>query len=106
MNADGRGKTNLSHNPASDSVAYWSPDGSKIVTTGWGNLAKTWDANTGEELLTYTGHLGEPELKFAGQTALSGGGWSPDGSRILTSGYSFLTFSTVADQSATLASPK
>lgn len=68
--------------------AWWSPDGSKIVTTGWGNLAKIWDANTGEELLTYTGHLGEPALRFAGQTALSGGGWSPDGSRILTSGYS------------------
>ncbi|MBW6472324.1 MAG: hypothetical protein K0B14_04295 [Anaerolineaceae bacterium] len=75
-------------NEAQIEDAWWSPDGSKIVTTGWGNLAKIWDANTGEELLTYTGHLGEPEIKFAGQTALSGGGWSPDGSKILTSGYS------------------
>jgi WD40 repeat protein len=67
---------------------FWSPDGTKIVTTAWENLAKVWDANSGEVLLTYTGHLGEPEIRFVGRTALTGGGWSPDGSQIVTSGYS------------------
>jgi WD40 repeat protein len=75
---------------------FWSPDGSKIVTTGWENLAKIWDANTGEELLTYTGHLGEPEIKFLGRTALGGGGWSPDGSKIITSGYSIQVWDAIS----------
>jgi WD40 repeat protein/transcriptional regulator with XRE-family HTH domain len=65
---------------------YWSPDGSKIVTTGWDNLAKVWDANTGKELLTFTGHVGEPVGKFNGVDSLFGGGWSPDGTRISTTG--------------------
>lgn len=65
---------------------FWSPDGSKIVTTGWDNLAKVWDANTGKELLTFTGHVGEPVAKINGVDALFGGGWSPDGTRIMTAG--------------------
>jgi WD40 repeat protein len=65
---------------------FWSPDGSRIVTTGWDNLAKVWDANTGDELLTFTGHVGESIAKFNGVEALFGGGWSPDGTRIMTLG--------------------
>jgi WD40 repeat protein len=65
---------------------FWSPDGTRIVTAGWDNLAKVWDANTGEELLTFSGHVGEPVGKFNNCDALFGGGWSPDGSRIMTIG--------------------
>jgi dipeptidyl aminopeptidase/acylaminoacyl peptidase len=31
MNADGTGQTNLTNNPASESVPAWAPDGSEIV---------------------------------------------------------------------------
>jgi len=65
---------------------FWSPDSSQLVTTGFDNLAKVWDANTGKELLTFSGHVGEPVGKFMGIDALFGGGWSPDGSRIMTVG--------------------
>jgi len=76
----------LAGHTSSTQDVYWSPDGSRVVTTGWDNLAKVWDANTGEELLTFTGHVGEPTGKFIGIDALFGGGWSPDGSRIMTVG--------------------
>jgi WD40 repeat protein len=66
--------------------AHWAPDGSRIVTTACDNLAKVWDANTGQELLTFRGHVGEPPGKFVGGELLVGAGWSPDGSRIATTG--------------------
>jgi WD40 repeat protein len=66
---------------------WWSPDGTRLMTTSWDMLAKIWDANTGEQLLTFSGHVGEPQLKFqGGRDSLFGGGWSPDGSRIVTIG--------------------
>ena len=71
--------------------AFWSPDGLKIVTTGWDGLAKVWDTNTGEELVTFSGHVGDPPGKFTGRLSVGGGGWSPDGTRIMThSGSGFL----------------
>jgi WD40 repeat protein len=65
---------------------FWSPDSSQIVTTDWVMLAKVWDANTGQLLLTFNGHVGEPKSKFQVGDSLFGGGWSPDGSRISTMG--------------------
>jgi len=82
----GEKQSTLTGHSVSAQDAFWSPDGSKIVTTGWDNLAKVWDANTGEELLTFSGHVGEPFSKFVGVDALFGTGWSPDGSRIMTNG--------------------
>jgi WD40 repeat protein/class 3 adenylate cyclase len=65
---------------------FWSPDGSQIVVTSWDQLAKIFDTISGEKLLTFTGHVGEPPIRFAQSTVLAGGGWSPDGSRIVTMG--------------------
>jgi WD40 repeat protein/DNA-binding SARP family transcriptional activator len=73
---------------AADDVqdVFWSPDGSRLVTTSWDMLSKVWDATTGQELVTFRGHVGEPQSKLMGRDALFGGGWSPDGSRIVTVG--------------------
>ena len=57
-------------------LAY-SPDGSRLATTGGDNLAKVWDADTGEELLTLGGHEGET----------FGISFSPDGKRLATASY-------------------
>jgi WD40 repeat protein len=65
---------------------FWSPDGSRIVTTSWDMRAQVWDAGTGQELVTFLGHVGEPQNRFHGRDTLFGGGWSPDGSRIATTG--------------------
>ncbi len=45
---------------ASDTVnsAAYSPDGTRIVTASWDETAKVWDAESGEELLTLSGHTG------------------------------------------------
>jgi WD40 repeat protein len=54
--------------------ASWSPEGERIVTAGWDGSATIWDAATGDQLLSFTGH---------GQ--LNGARWSPNGKRIATS---------------------
>jgi hypothetical protein len=54
----------------------FSPDGARILTTGYGGSARVWDAGTGQVQLTLTGHDG----------GVWGGGFSPDGARILTTG--------------------
>jgi WD40 repeat protein len=54
-------------------VAY-SPDGKRIVTGSDDKTAKVWDADTGRELHTLTGHTGSV-LRVA---------YSPDGKRIVT----------------------
>ena len=52
----------------------FSPDGSRIVTGGWDQTAKVWDAKNGVELLSLKGHRG-----FVLSVA-----FSPDGTRIAT----------------------
>ena len=37
--------------------AEWSPDGTLIVTAGKGGAQRVWDARTGEQIQTFTGHL-------------------------------------------------
>src|SRR5579885_1651981 len=54
--------------------AFWSPDGTRIVTTSADKTAQVWDASTGKTIVTYRGHTGEVALA----------GWSPDGKRIAT----------------------
>jgi DNA-binding beta-propeller fold protein YncE len=36
-------------------IAY-SPDGQRLATSGWDHVVRVWDAATGQELLTLTGH--------------------------------------------------
>jgi WD40 repeat protein/DNA-binding SARP family transcriptional activator len=63
----------------------WSPDSTRIITASGDftksgsldNVARVWDAATGEELLVLAGH----------EDALSSAMWSPDGTRILTSSW-------------------
>ncbi len=52
----------------------FSPDGTCLATVGEGNTAKIWDAATGQELLTLSGHT-DPILDLA---------FSPDGLRLVT----------------------
>ena len=52
----------------------FSPDGRRIVTVGCDNMAKVWNADTGQELLVLNGHT----------DSLLGVAFSPDGQRIVT----------------------
>jgi hypothetical protein len=54
--------------------ASFSPDGARIVTGSWDQMAKVWDARSGAEALTLEGHMGE----------VYSASFSPDGSRVLT----------------------
>ncbi len=53
-----------------------APDGSALLTTGWGKTAKVLDPRTGEERLALFGHTDTV-------TAVA---WSPDGSKLATAG--------------------
>ena len=55
----------------------FSPDGRRIVTAGWDNLAKVWDAESGQGLLTLKGHTDR----------VYSVGFSPDGRRIVTGSF-------------------
>jgi WD40 repeat protein len=54
----------------------YSPDGKFLLTGSHDRTARTWDAQTGKEILTLTGHL----------SPVYGVAVSPDGKRILTCG--------------------
>src|SRR5262249_47778030 len=51
-----------------------SPDGQRIVSGGYDKMVRVWDAATGQETLTFHGHL-DPVLSVA---------ISPDGRRIVS----------------------
>jgi len=63
----------LTHTNIVDIVA-WSPDGSKIAAGDRTGDLRVWDAATGADLLTMSGHDGDV-------TSMA---WSPDGSKIAT----------------------
>jgi WD40 repeat protein len=52
----------------------FSPDGARLLTTDTSEIARVWDAETGQLLLELSGHSG----------AVYGAVWSPDGTRIAT----------------------
>lgn len=59
------------------SSAVYSPDGQRILSSGWDDqVVKVWDAETGDLLATFEGHTGRV---FAAS-------WSPDGNVIATAG--------------------
>jgi len=55
------------------SVAY-SPDGKRVATTDWNNSAKIWDVESGQLLMTLTGHT----------ESVNGVAFSPDGKLLAT----------------------
>ncbi|HOU12830.1 MAG TPA: BTAD domain-containing putative transcriptional regulator [Anaerolineae bacterium] len=65
----------------------WSPDGSRLLTLNLWEAgpdkpsARVWDTTSGKELLTLFGHSGN----------VFGGGWSPNGKRLVTGGESDTT---------------
>ncbi|MEZ6030942.1 MAG: TIR domain-containing protein [Hyphomonadaceae bacterium] len=56
--------------------ATFSPDGSRLVTSGADAIARVWDAGSGRQLLRLVGHT----------DAIRDAVFSPDGTRILTAG--------------------
>jgi WD40 repeat protein len=52
----------------------WSPDGRWLATGSYDATAKLWEAETGKELLTLTGH----------SNSITTVAWSPDGKRLAT----------------------
>jgi WD40 repeat protein len=62
------------------SVAF-SRAGTRIITCGWSDKARVWDATTGKEVLTVTGQPGE-----FWKAAFWSAAFSPDGSLIVTAG--------------------
>jgi WD40 repeat protein len=63
-------------NPICVFSVCFSPDGKKILTGSNDMTARTWDAETGEELLIFAGHA----------SCVSSVCFSPDGKKILTGG--------------------
>jgi len=74
MNADGSGQTNLTNNPASDTVPAWSPDGTKIAF-------RTERDGNGEIYLMNAGGTNPTNLTN-NPASDSGPAWSPDGTKI------------------------
>ena len=61
------------------SIAF-SPDGTRLVSSGNEMAVKIWNAKTGRELLTFRDHAGMVHRV----------GWSPDGRRIASCGHDAL----------------
>ena len=65
----------LPHNNLVMSASF-SPDGKRIVTGSLDRTAKVWDAESGDELVTFEGH----------KEQIYSASFSPDGARIVTAG--------------------
>jgi WD40 repeat protein/serine/threonine protein kinase/DNA-binding SARP family transcriptional activator len=69
-------RTLSGHQGPAYNVAF-SPDGTRLATTGQDMTVRIWDLETGAEILTLEGHLDE----------VFGVDFSPDGTRLATTGY-------------------
>jgi len=54
----------------------FSPDGARLVTSGFGGIVKVWDVASGQELLNLVGHT----------STVNGASFSADGARLATTG--------------------
>jgi WD40 repeat protein len=66
---------------------YFSPDGTLLATCSIPNVLQLWDASTGEPILG--GYVNNTEDLSFGDTVdyCLPGGWSPDGTRVLTTSW-------------------
>ncbi|MDH3672698.1 MAG: hypothetical protein OES46_16325 [Gammaproteobacteria bacterium] len=64
----------------------FSPDGARVVTASMDNTAGVWDAATGSLLYTLKGHREGPDLESIVARGVRHAAFSPDGTRIVTSG--------------------
>jgi WD40 repeat protein len=69
----GKPLTNLEHH-APVASAEFSPDGTRVVTTGWDKTARVWDVATGKPLTSPLEH----------QDEVVSAAFSPDGTRVVT----------------------
>jgi WD40 repeat protein/serine/threonine protein kinase len=67
----------LQGRPRDIRLAIFSPDRTRMLTAGQDRRVRLWDARTGAELFTLTGHT----------EVLTSASFSPDGTRIATAGY-------------------
>ena len=63
----------------------WSPDGSRLVSGGYDETVRVWEADSGRLLHTLTGHTGGVLTLNAAEQVVAVG-WSPDGSRLVSGG--------------------
>src|SRR5262249_47626638 len=59
------------------SSAFFSPDGSQVVTASFDKTARIWDAKTGKTIFVLSGHT--EEVSYAS--------FSPDGTRVVTASF-------------------
>jgi nucleoside phosphorylase/Tol biopolymer transport system component len=72
----------------------WSPEGLRLASAGVGTAVYVWDAATGQDIITYTGHSGW----LPNVWALA---WSPDGKRIASACSAISTDKTIHIWNAT-----
>jgi WD40 repeat protein len=67
----------------------WSPDGRYIASGGTDQIVRVWDTITGEDVVTYRGHVDQqPIYDSADPDTITALAWSPDSTRLASSAFS------------------
>lgn len=69
-----------------DTSVAWSPDSQRIASSRNDGTVQVWDALTGEDDLTYRGHVTPDDAYRASEGYDTTVAWSPDGTRIASAG--------------------